>query len=429
MNGYPRYGIYYAPTPGSRWWRFGCDWLSYDAISGCAMAPTASGELSREEIARLIAVPRRYGFHATLKAPFALAVDANATELHRALADFAREQTPLDLGPLHLRELDGFLALCPETTPALQAFAQRCVERFDRFRAPPSEVEVARRRRAPLTPRQLELLDRWGYPYVAEEFRMHFTLTGRLEADRRGPVRAALASMVHGLADEELHVDALCLFEQAAENAPFRLLRRCGFDGSVTRYERGAEERPGRLFYLVGPSGAGKDALLRYARPRLIERPVVFAHRYITRPADSGGENHVALDAQEFQRRLQAGLFAMAWESHGHAYGIGIEVDHWMAQGLDVIVNGSRAYLPQAHARYPEMTVIWISAAREVLQARLAARGRENAEATARRLARAETFAPPQGMPVVAIRNDGALTEAGDQLLRVLTRGTVAIDH
>lgn len=81
----------------------------------------------------------------------------------------------------------------------------------------------------------------------------------------------------------------------------------------------------GRLFYVIGPSGSGKDSLMRYARASLAGDPsVVFAHRYITRPMELHGENHVALTETEFDARLAAGLFAMHWESHGLRYGIGL---------------------------------------------------------------------------------------------------------
>src|ERR1700730_6969832 len=82
----------------------------------------------------------------------------------------------------------------------------------------------------------------------------------------------------------------------------------------------------GRLVAVMGPSGAGKDALIAYVRPRVDPARIVFGHRYITRPADAGGENHVALSPAEFAARRAAGLFALAWESHGLGYGIDGEV-------------------------------------------------------------------------------------------------------
>lgn len=106
-----------------------------------------------------------------------------------------------------------------------------------------------------------------------------------------------------------------------------------------------------RLIYLMGPSGAGKDCLLSALRNATPQNRVV-AHRYITRPADAGAENHVALSKQEFIQRAEQGLFALHWQAHQHCYAIGIEINLWLQHGLDVLVNGSRAYLPEAQRRY-----------------------------------------------------------------------------
>ena len=103
----------------------------------------------------------------------------------------------------------------------------------------------------------------------------------------------------------------------------------------------------GRLFYVVGASGVGKDTLIRYAREALEgSDAVVFAHRYITRPAESGGENHIALTMAEFMLRERHGLFAMTWESHGYRYGVGIEIDRWLAAGLTVVVSTTSGFSP-----------------------------------------------------------------------------------
>lgn len=175
----------------------------------------------------------------------------------------------------------------------------------------------------------------------------------------------------------------------------------------------------GRLFYLIGSSGSGKDSLMRYARERLAHEPrVVFAHRYITRPPDGRGENHVALTAAEFAARRAAGLFAMHWHSHGLSYGIGREIDLWLERGCHVVLNGSREYLPQARQRHPELTAVLVTVAADVLAARLRARGRETEEEIAARLERAQRFCP-EG-PLEIIRNDGDLREAGEHLVRLL---------
>lgn len=177
-----------------------------------------------------------------------------------------------------------------------------------------------------------------------------------------------------------------------------------------------------RLIYVVGASGSGKDSLMSHARASLAnETHILFAHRYITRAADAGGENHVALMQEEFESRLKAGLLAMHWESHGYAYGIGIEVNQWLAKGITVVVNGSREYLNVAAQRYPELFPVWVEVSPDVLRARLQARGRECAGEIEKRLARA-----PQDHALArcgeVIRNDGELRVAGDALVELIRR-------
>jgi ribose 1,5-bisphosphokinase len=172
-----------------------------------------------------------------------------------------------------------------------------------------------------------------------------------------------------------------------------------------------------RLIYVMGPSGAGKDSLLAFARERIGTR-VIFAHRYITR-AIADGENHIALTHEEFASRLSYGLFAMHWESLGLCYGIGVEVDAWLARGVSVVVNGSRQHAAVALERYPQACFVHIDAAPSVLAARLARRGREDARQIEARLARRPEFELPSGARVVRIDNSGLLAEAGSRLLEV----------
>ena len=168
-----------------------------------------------------------------------------------------------------------------------------------------------------------------------------------------------------------------------------------------------------RLIYVMGASGCGKDSLMAAARTQLpAEAPVVFAHRYITRPADAGGENHVALTRAEFQLRLNRGLFTLHWESHGFAYGIGLEIDLWMQKGLGVVMNGSRAALPAALQAYPDLLPVLVTVPEEVLRARLGARGREDAAEMERRLARAH-MGVPEVPGLIRFDNSGPLAERG----------------
>ena len=176
----------------------------------------------------------------------------------------------------------------------------------------------------------------------------------------------------------------------------------------------------GRVIYVMGPSGAGKDTLLAFARTRLSNSRVAFAHRYITRPADAGGENHIYLNHEEFSARAESGFFALQWESHGLRYGIGIEIEAWMARGFSVVVNGSREYLSRAAERYPTLKAVLINAHTDVLAERLAARGRETIEEVRARLARKVPLALPARLAISEIDNSGALEHAGYALIDAL---------
>ncbi|WP_045222972.1 phosphonate metabolism protein/1,5-bisphosphokinase (PRPP-forming) PhnN [Desulfonatronum thioautotrophicum] len=179
----------------------------------------------------------------------------------------------------------------------------------------------------------------------------------------------------------------------------------------------------GRLIYVVGPSGSGKDTLLDYARQRLDGAGrVAFAHRYITRPADAGGENHIALTDKEFAMRCRAGLFAMNWHSHAMDYGVGIEIDCWLAKGVSAVVNGSRAYLPQARKSHPDLRLIWITAGEDTIRTRLVARGRENTGQIQERLERDARFSGRLMDDAVIIPNEGPVAEAGEQLVAAILR-------
>ncbi|GHL42581.1 hypothetical protein ECZU28_25760 [Escherichia coli] len=107
----------------------------------------------------------------------------------------------------------------------------------------------------------------------------------------------------------------------------------------------------GKLIWLMGPSGSGKDSLLAELRLRE-QTQLLVAHRYITRDASAGSENHIALSEREFFTRAGQNLLALSWHANGLYYGVGIEIDLWLHAGFDVVVNGSRAHLPQARARY-----------------------------------------------------------------------------
>jgi ribose 1,5-bisphosphokinase len=182
-----------------------------------------------------------------------------------------------------------------------------------------------------------------------------------------------------------------------------------------------ADMTRGVLLYVIGASGSGKDSLMQVAREALADNPeVIFAHRYITRPAHAGGENHVALSEAEFDARLARKLFAMHWRSHGLRYGLGCELNHWLAKGLTVVVNGSREYLDEASEKYSALRPVLIEVSTEVLRERLRSRGRENSSDIEVRLTRAEAFKNVRHPQLLRLPNNAPLSETGPAFVALI---------
>lgn len=175
----------------------------------------------------------------------------------------------------------------------------------------------------------------------------------------------------------------------------------------------------GKLIWLMGPSGSGKDSLLEVLRQQGHAQLLV-AHRYITRPANAGCENHIALNEQEFFTRAGHNLLALSWHANGLYYGVGVEIDLWLHAGFDVVVNGSRAHLAQAKARYADALLpVCLQVSPEILRQRLQARGRENGAEIAARLERAARYTPEN---CHTLNNDGSLLQSVDILLTLMGR-------
>ena len=229
---WPRYAIYYAPEPGSPLAEFGANWLGRDCATGEVRARCSVPGVTPERFTAITASARDYGFHATLKAPFTLAATRSEAELRDAAAGFAGATRAFPVR-LALHGIGGFLVLMPlEPSPALHALADACVRAFQPYQAPLDEAELARRRRSPLTPRQDELLQAWGYPYVFDQFRFHMTLSARMaDGPEREAFLAALTPLAAAATADPVPVDAIALFRQADRTAPFTLVERFGFQG------------------------------------------------------------------------------------------------------------------------------------------------------------------------------------------------------
>ena len=220
-----RYAVFFAPEWQSPWHSFGSHWLGRDEHHNSKLVQPKMAEIDAATFASLTQEPRRYGFHATLKAPFRLVHGVNEQALMVQLGTLARTLKPILLSPLGVAAPGNFLALVPTTISDDQgAIAAACVTHLDDLRAPLSKAELARRHATPLDSREMQLLDQYGYPYVLERFRLHFTLTGPAEPALIQRVANAVAPQLAQLnADVPLWLDRLCLF---VERAPGNMFHR-----------------------------------------------------------------------------------------------------------------------------------------------------------------------------------------------------------
>lgn len=223
----PRYSIYYVPEPDAPLGVFGMRALGYDMASGVDVDfhdhPFYQGNNAKEWTES----PRKYGFHATLAAPFELAEGREIHELVAAVKAFAEKQPPVDVGRLRVRAIGSFVALTPAgDAQGVVELAGAAVRAFEPFRAPLTDADRERRLTANLTDAHRAYLDEWGYPYVFDLFRYHMTLTGRLRG--RETVRKAVAALseLYAPLDTPLTIASLVVAEQPSRDHRFRVHER-----------------------------------------------------------------------------------------------------------------------------------------------------------------------------------------------------------
>ena len=221
-----RYAIYFVPAPGSRLAALGSSVIGYDVDTGRDVPFVDLCGMTEADWTKVTSEPRRYGFHATLKAPFRLKHGASEDAL---LADVqglaARRPAALPM-KLVVKELTRFVALVPRrASPDIDGLAAEMVGQLDWLRAPLTERERERRLRAQLTERQRTYLEAYGYPYVMEEFRFHMTLAGPLPPASRSAVHQRLQALFSG-PDCACTVDALTVLRQDEPDGRFRVIAR-----------------------------------------------------------------------------------------------------------------------------------------------------------------------------------------------------------
>jgi hypothetical protein len=229
----PRYALYFTPPVDSQFWQAGSAWIGRDAARNAPITRPVLANVAASTLVEITQHPRRYGFHATLKAPFHLAEGSNLDLLLQHVVAFASTQERFALPRLKVAMLEDFLAIVPaEHASQLDITARTCVAEFDRHRLPLTDAQLSQRRAKKISAHEDEMLLRWGYPYVFDSYRFHFTLTDSLcgTHDR-------LAAQIH-YAAEQLFTDdimrlrafdAISVFEEPHPNADFQQVMRAPF--------------------------------------------------------------------------------------------------------------------------------------------------------------------------------------------------------
>lgn len=225
-----RYAIYFVPDCVSSLGRYGRRILGGKGPDGAAGSRWQPAGIDPEEIADITAAPRRYGFHATLKAPFCLSDDYDEQDLIDEAARFCIGRAAIELPRLAVGTLSDFVALRPvEPVPAVDQFAAECVRHFDRFRARVPGTAAAHSRDSGLDPRERELMEQWGYPYVLDRYRFHMTLSCPLDPRRRKAFCVAAAQSLPDLGPCRL--DAVTICREELQDRTFRAVARLRLTG------------------------------------------------------------------------------------------------------------------------------------------------------------------------------------------------------
>ncbi len=229
MNDQRRFALYFSPEDDSALAAFGRNWLGR-TLDCTELAPLSADHFPVGFQGDLIKDARKYGFHATLKAPFRLKEGVSQDIISARAKAFASQQPSFVEPPFVLASLHGFLALRPAAaSEAIRALADNCVRFFDEFRAPLNESERLKRLSEPLSEQQKKHLEQWGYPYVFENFRFHMTLTRKLNDLELPVVRSFIEKQAAQIRAEPTRFSSLCLFTQSEPQAPFVLKDRFAF--------------------------------------------------------------------------------------------------------------------------------------------------------------------------------------------------------
>jgi len=219
-----RYALYFSPPKDHPLTGAASLWLGRDAFSDETYPAPEHERLGAAEQFELTADPRRYGFHATIKAPFSLAASVTERDLMAVVEEFAARTEAFEIPKLVLGQLGRFFALVPGSVhQPLQDFAAKVVRSFEPFRAALTEADMARRNPEKLSDSQRANLQRWGYPYVMEDFGFHMTLTGQVPEPRASVMKTILTERFADFTGRPLTISGLAVFTEETRGAPFKV--------------------------------------------------------------------------------------------------------------------------------------------------------------------------------------------------------------
>lgn len=219
-----RYIIGFTPPPRDPLTMTAASWLGRNVFTGDRVEESETGGLGLREVAFYTAMPRRYGFHAALKAPFRLAEPTAEAALLRDLMRYSGTFEPFQIPRLEVARLGNTFGLVPSYPLApLNYLASALTQEFDHFRAPLSEAEIDRCDPDLLSATQFANLHRWGCADVMDEFRFRMALTGPVHAADMPRMERVLRDLFEPVLSEPILVSNIALMMEESNDGPFRV--------------------------------------------------------------------------------------------------------------------------------------------------------------------------------------------------------------
>ena len=227
---YKRYAIYYVPSENSELDLFGKCWLGWDPYKG---VETTKSDLSKlpsfKKFSSLVLTPKQYGFHGTIKAPFRLKNEYTYNDLENKVREISKQIHSFYFDQLIIKKLGNFIGLIPTNNLKINAVSNKFVEELDYLRDELSESEIKKRKPHKLTSNQKQMLFKWGYPYVFNEFKFHLTLTSKLNVVEIDEVFRSLQNILKQVNLNKISFNNICIFGQKNDEK-FYFVKRFNFN-------------------------------------------------------------------------------------------------------------------------------------------------------------------------------------------------------